>query len=82
MDRDEVCRFLEVQNANATLPQKYAAMMQNFNKLTPDEYDELTDEIIEQIEQEELRLKKQEVMFNVIENDQAYYQSLISTTDE
>ena len=40
------------------------------------------DEIVDEIEQEELRLKKQDVMFAVIEQDQAYYASLIEKTNE
>ena len=37
---------------------------------------------MDEIEQEEMRLQKQELMFNVIEQDQAYYRSLIAKTNE
>ena len=76
-------RFLVVQNANATLPTKYAALMRGFNDVGSDEFDDMVDEIVDEIEQEEIRLKKQEVMFKVIaEQDQAYYRTLIEKTDE
>ena len=37
---------------------------------------------MDEIEQEEMRMQKQELMFNVIEQDQAYYRSLIAKTNE
>ena len=55
--------------------------MRNFDELNPDQVDDEIDQIIDEIEQEEMRLKKQEVMFKVIEQDQAYYQSLIQKTN-
>ena len=55
---DEVMRFLVVQNVNATLPSKYGALMNRFNELSPDEFDDMVDEIVDEIESEELRMKK------------------------
>ena len=49
--------------------------------MTPDEFDNLVEDIVDEIEQEEVRLKKQEVMFGVIERDQEYYASLIEKTN-
>ena len=55
--------------------------MRQFDTLTPDEFDDALDKVIEEVENEELRLKKQETMFDVMERDQAYYESLIRKTD-
>ena len=80
--RDDIQRFLVVQNPNISLPTKYAALMHKFDGLTADQIDAIVDDLVDEIELEEIRLKKQEIMFGVIEQDQAYYQSLIETTNE
>ena len=80
--RDEIHRFLVVQQANSALPTKYASLMLNFEALTPEQFESQVDEIVDEIEQEELRLKKQRAMFAVIEQDQAYYASLIEKTND
>ena len=56
-----------VQNANGQLPTKYATLMHRFDSLTADQVEALVDEIIDEIELEEIRLKKQDVMFGVID---------------
>ena len=78
---DEICRFLVLQQPNSNLPLKYAALMRKFDSVTPDEFDDLVEDIVDEIEQEEVKLKKQEVMFGVIERDQEYYASLIEKTN-
>ena len=81
-ETNETCRFLILQNPNASLPIKYAALMRNFDSLSADEVDDLVDDITDEVEQEETRLKKQQVMFGVIERDQQYYASLIEQTSQ
>ena len=41
--RDEVQRFLVVQNANTGLPTKYANLLANFDNLSPEEVDEIVE---------------------------------------
>ena len=80
--RDDIQRFLVVQNPNVSLPVKYSQLMAKFDTHTADDFDAIVDDLVDEIELEEIRLKKQEVMFGVIEQDQAYYQSLIESTNE
>ena len=43
--------------------------MRKFDSVTADQFDDLVEEIVDEVEQEEVRMKKQDVMFGMIERD-------------
>ena len=53
--RDDIQRFIVVQNPNVSLPTKYAQLIQKFDVLTSDDFDALVDDLIDEIELEEIR---------------------------
>ena len=76
----ETLRYRVISKAS-TLTSQYAQLMAQFDKYTPEQFDARVEEIIDEIEQQEIRLKKQQIMFNVTERDQAYYEDLIGETN-
>ena len=76
----ETLRY-RVINKPSGLPSMYAKLMNDWNSLTPDQFEDRIEDLLDEIEGQEIRLTKQKVIFDVTEQDHAYYQSLISKTN-
>ena len=47
--------------------------MHEWDSLTPDQFDDQIENLLDEIEGQEIRLTKQKVIFDVTEQDHAYY---------
>ena len=77
----ETLRY-RVINKPSGLPSMYAELMKDWDLINPDQFEDCIEDLLDEIEGQEIRLTKQKVIFNVTEQDQAYYQSLINKTND
>ena len=76
----EVLKF-RYMNPHWTLPADYFKLMAKINDLSADEVDEAVEDLVDQVELTELKLKKAQTQFNVRAQDKAYYAQLIADTE-
>ena len=76
----ETLRY-RVINKPSGLTTMYMKIMTDWDELTPDQFDDRVEDLIDEIEGQEIRLTKQKIIFDVTEQDQAYYQSLTNKTN-
>ena len=59
----------------------YVKLMSDWDAITPDQFDDRVEDLVDEIEGQEIRLTKQKIIFDVTEQDQTYYQSLTNKTN-
>ena len=76
----EVLKF-RFTNPHWTLPGEYYKLISNIDEFKPEEVEEAVEDLVDQVELIELKLKKAQTQFNVRNHDKAYYAQLIDTTE-
>ena len=76
----ETLRY-RVVNKASTLTSQFANLMAKFDQLTPDQFEDMAEDLLDEIENQEIRLKKQQIIFNATEKDQSYYGDMIGNTN-
>ena len=77
----ETLRY-RVVNKASTLTSQFANLMSKFDQLNPDQFEDKVEDLIDEIENQEIRLKKQQIIFNATEKDHAYYNGMIDSTND
>ena len=68
----ETLRY-RVINKPSSLTAMYVKLMSEWDALSPDQFDEKVEDLVDEIEGQEIRLTKQKIIFDVTEQDQTYY---------
>ena len=76
----ETLRY-RVINKPSSLTAMYVKLMSDWDALSPDQFDDRVEDLVDEIEGQEIRLTKQKIIFDVTEQDQTYYQSLTNKTN-
>ena len=72
----ETLRY-RVINKPSGMPNMFARLMNDWDSIDNDQFEDRIEDLIDEIEGQEIRLTKQKVIFNVTEQDRNYYQKLI-----
>ena len=76
----ETLRY-RVINKPSGLPNMYARLMNDWDSIDNEQFEDRIEDLLDELEGQEIRLTKQKIIFNVTEQDQDYYQSLIDKTN-